>query len=119
MFIENIDRKPTKAERVAEAEMEACLRRVSLHRMEIEVDTQKLYHDNFPKGWYSMEDRFPERPKTTRITARFDEDVVKFFKRSGAGYQAKMNEVLRMYMFARVAKYVEANGDRNRHNELF
>lgn len=114
MFDKNLDRKPTKAERVAEYELEA-----SLHRLETDVITQRLHIDHFPKGWVSMEDKYPERPKTTRITARFDEDVVKFFKRSGTGYQAKMNEVLRMYMFARVAKYVEASGDRDRHNELF
>ncbi len=119
MILEDIDRRPTKAERVAEAELEESLRRVRMHRIETDVITQKLYIDQFPRGWHSMEDKYPDRPKRTRITARFDEDVVKFFKRSGAGYQAKMNEVLRMYMFARVAKYVEASGDRDRHNELF
>mgnify|MGYP000079475029 CR=1 FL=1 len=119
MILEDIDRKPTKAERIAEYELEESLHRLRMHRHETDLNTQKLFTDHFPEGWYSMEDKYPERPKTTRITARFDEEVVKFFKRSGAGYQAKMNEVLRMYMFARVAKYVEASGERNRHGDLF
>ena len=62
--------------------------------------------EEFPKDWHEVERKYPERPKRTRITARFDEDVVKFFKRAGTGYQAKMNEVLRAYMFARLSKYV-------------
>ena len=119
MILEDIDRKPTKAERVAEAELEASLHRVRMFRHETDLNTHKMFIDHFPKGWHSMEDKYPDRPKRTRITARFDEDVVKFFKRSGAGYQAKMNEVLRMYMFARVSKYVEANGERDRYGDLF
>ncbi|MBL4872370.1 MAG: BrnA antitoxin family protein [Rhodobacteraceae bacterium] len=119
MILENIDRKPTKAERVAEAELEASLLRVRMYRHEVDLNTRKVFRETFPDDWCSLEDKYPDRPKRTRITARFDEDVVKFFKRSGAGYQAKMNEVLRMYMFARVAKYVEANGERDRHGDLF
>jgi len=114
LILKDIDRKPTKKERMAEFELEE-----RLHRLETDVIVQRRHIDHFPKNWASMEDKYPERPKRTRITARFDEDVVKFFKRSGTGYQAKMNEVLRMYMFARIAKYVEATNDRDRHNELF
>ena len=119
MILENIDRKPSKAERMAESELEASLQRVRMYRHEIDLNTRKLFYESFPEDWHSLEDKYPDRPKRTRITARFDDDVVKFFKRSGAGYQAKMNEVLRMYMFARMAKYVEANGERDRHGELF
>ena len=119
MILEDIDRKPTKSERIAEAELEACLHRDRMSRHGTDLRTQMLFTEQFPKGWHAMEDNYPDRPKRTRITARFDDDVVKFFKRSGAGYQAKMNEVLRMYMFARVSKYVEASGDRDRHNDLF
>jgi len=118
LILANIDRKLTKAERIAESELEASLHRVHMHRHEIDLNTQKLFHEHFPDDWHSLEDKYPDRPKRTRITARFDEDVVKFFKRSGAGYQAKMNEVLRTYMFARLSKYVEADGDRNRHGEM-
>ena len=119
MILKDIDRKPTKSERMAEYELEESLHRLRMIRHDTDVRTNKLFIDHFPNGWHSIEDIYPDRPKRTRITARFDEDVVKFFKRSGTGYQAKMNEVLRTYMFARLSKYVEANGDRDRHNELF
>lgn len=36
-----------------------------------------------------------------RITARFDKDVVDWFKGQGAGYQTRMNAVLRAYYEAR------------------
>lgn len=38
------------------------------------------------------------------IHARFDRDVVEFFKRDGRGYQTRMNAVLRHYMEAQQGK---------------
>lgn len=38
----------------------------------------------------------PARPKE-RITARFDKDVIAWFKEQGEGYQSRMNAVLRAY----------------------
>lgn len=119
MFLEDIDRKPTKTERIAEHELEEALHRLTMQRHATNVRKNQLFVDHFPKGWKRIEDIYPDRPKRTRITARFDEDVVKFFKRSGTGYQAEMNEVLRTYMFARLSKYVEADGDRDRHGDMF
>jgi hypothetical protein len=46
-------------------------------------------------------------PAKTRITARFDADVVKFFRTLGPGYQAKMNRVLKSWMLMRVVGLVE------------
>jgi len=43
----------------------------------------------------------------TRITARFDVDVVKFFRSLGPGYQEKMNRVLKSWMLMRVVGLVE------------
>ena len=37
-------------------------------------------------------------PKKQAISIRVDEDVLDFFKREGAGYQRRMNAVLRSYM---------------------
>ncbi len=39
----------------------------------------------------------PKQP----ISIRLDEDVVAFFKKSGPGYQSRMNAVLRSYMEAK------------------
>ena len=45
----------------------------------------------------------PARPKE-RITARFDKDVIEWFKAQGAGYQSRMNAVLRAYCEAQQRK---------------
>jgi len=37
-------------------------------------------------------------PKKTAISIRVDEDVLDYFKNQGAGYQRRMNAVLRSYM---------------------
>ncbi len=39
-------------------------------------------------------------PQKTPVNAKFDEDVVAWFKAQGRGYQARMNAVLRRYMDA-------------------
>lgn len=39
-------------------------------------------------------------PLKTPVNAKFDIDVVKWFKSQGRGYQARMNAVLRKYMLA-------------------
>jgi uncharacterized protein (DUF4415 family) len=41
-------------------------------------------------------------PKKTAISIRVDEDVLDFFKKQGAGYQRRINAVLRSYMNASV-----------------
>ena len=40
---------------------------------------------------------FFEKAKKTSITARFDTDMVEWFKSQGRGYQTKMNAVLRAF----------------------
>lgn len=37
-------------------------------------------------------------PKKTAISIRVDEDVLEYFRKDGAGYQRRMNAVLRSYM---------------------
>jgi uncharacterized protein (DUF4415 family) len=43
-------------------------------------------------------------PKKIAISIRVDEDVLGYFKQSGAGYQRRMNAVLRSYMHHRKTK---------------
>lgn len=44
------------------------------------------------------------RPVKEKISARFDKDVVAWFKSKGSGYQARMNEALREHMFKEMQK---------------
>jgi uncharacterized protein (DUF4415 family) len=43
-------------------------------------------------------------PVKTHMSLRLDEDIVEWFKRQGAGYQTKINAVLRSYVQAHSAK---------------
>jgi uncharacterized protein (DUF4415 family) len=49
------------------------------------------------KFWAVTPVVMPENKPKVQITARFDEDVVDWFKKQGGGYQARMNAVLRAY----------------------
>jgi uncharacterized protein (DUF4415 family) len=53
--------------------------------------------------WRNAEILDPRHEKST-ITMRVDDDVLDFFKRGGAGYQSRMNAVLRAYVYARREK---------------
>jgi uncharacterized protein (DUF4415 family) len=48
--------------------------------------------------WSTAEVVLPSKKKA--ISIRVDEDVLKFFKRNGEGYQRRMNAVLRSFMQA-------------------
>lgn len=45
--------------------------------------------------WKNARVRFPGGKE--RLTIRFDEDVVQWFRNQGRGYQSKMNAVLRSF----------------------
>lgn len=47
--------------------------------------------------WAKARIIMPERRNKTQITAKFDSDMVAWFKAQGRGYQARMNAVLRSY----------------------
>ncbi len=48
----------------------------------------------------------PVRRRKVRVHAAFDEDVAKFFRQMGHGYQARMNLVLRTYMLAVLSRWL-------------
>ena len=49
-----------------------------------------------PIDWSKAEVVVP--PKKQAISIRLDEDLINFFKAEGAGYQRRINAVLRSYM---------------------
>ena len=51
--------------------------------------------------WKNARVVMPEDRDKTQITAKFDADMVTWFKRQGRGYQARMNAVLRSFYEAR------------------
>ena len=55
-----------------------------------------------PDDWFDRAQRAVEVATQTKsqIALRLDDDVIAWFRRQGAGYQTKMNAVLRSYMDA-------------------
>ena len=94
------ERKRTKAEERAYAELHdiapassrGCGSTCGSH-------FERLKFDNMPSDWASVEAKAPG-PAGARCgsTPAYDEDVAKFFRTMGQGYQARMNAVLRAYM---------------------
>jgi hypothetical protein len=80
----------------------------AIRKMEYELMGYLHEYRALPLEWdeiWKDEDR--RDPKRTRVTIRLDADVVKYFRAMGAGYQARINRVLRAYMHFRLAKLVE------------
>lgn len=50
--------------------------------------------------WAATPVEMPAKPETEQITAKFDRDMVDWFRAHGRGYQARMNAVLRTYYTA-------------------
>lgn len=62
------------------------------------VDTSDI--PELDAAWFaSAQLRLPESKE--RLTVRFDQDIVDFFRKQGKGYQTRMNAVLRAYMDAK------------------
>jgi len=67
------------------------------HAIADDADAPPILDDSF---WRNAQLLDPRHEKST-ITMRVDDDVLDFFKRSGSGYQSRINAVLRAYVYAR------------------
>ena len=92
------ERKRTKTEERAYAELHDILHELEGVRLDMLLAFERLKFDNMPFEWASVEAKVPVRRKKVRIHAAFDEDIAKFFRAMGHGYQARMNAVLRAYV---------------------
>jgi uncharacterized protein (DUF4415 family) len=61
-----------------------------------EIDTSDIPELD-KKFWKTARVVMPEERGKTQITAKFDDEVVEWFKMQGRGYQGRMNAVLRSY----------------------
>ena len=64
-----------------------------------DIDTSDVppLDDDF---WNHAKVVMPAERDKTQVTAKFDRDVIEWFKRQGPGYQARMNAVLRSFYLA-------------------
>ena len=63
-----------------------------------EIDASIANDPDWSDDWNWSDAVLVLPPKKKAISIRVDEDVLDFFKRQGAGYQRRMNAVLRSYM---------------------
>jgi len=76
----------------------------------IEYELMGYMHEfrALPRDWDQIwEDQDKRDPKRKKITISVDEDVLRFFKGLGPGYQPRMNRILRAFMHFRLAKLIE------------
>jgi uncharacterized protein (DUF4415 family) len=102
------DRKRTLAEERAHNDM-----MIELDRTRRWLDQAKLRWSLIPDDWHEVEKRVPVRPKKSKITAAFDDDMLRWYRAMGHGYQGRMNAILRTFMLATIAKEVRLRKDRN------
>jgi uncharacterized protein (DUF4415 family) len=100
------ERKRTKAEERAYAELHDVLHKLEGVRLDMRLQFERLKFDNMPAEWGAVESQVPVRRKKVRINASFDEDVAKFFRSLGHGYQARMNAVLRAYVYGILGRQI-------------
>jgi uncharacterized protein (DUF4415 family) len=102
------ERRRSKTEERAYAEPQDKLRELNHLRLEMTTAFLRLQFDTMPPSWAGIEEAVPTRPRKVRITALYDEDVARFFRIMGQGYQARMNAVLRAYMLAIVGRALKS-----------
>lgn len=77
----------------------------AMRRLEWDLHNHLFEARRIPKEWHEISTR--REAATVRVTIRLDEDVVKWFKSMGPGYQPRMNDVLRSFMHAKLAGLIQ------------
>lgn len=76
-----------------------------LKQLDWDMHETIFFNGRVPPAWFEIaQTRYGG--KKTRVTLLVEENIVRFFKSQGAGYQARMNEVLAAFMYARLAGIV-------------
>ena len=88
-----------------------------LEALAIDVHDWKLRQALIPDDWHAIEEGMPVRRPRKKVTLALDEDVVRWFQKSGQGYHRRVNAVLRTFMLALISKEILSRGDTNRHGE--
>ncbi len=77
----------------------------AMRRLEWDLHNHLFEVRRIPDAWREIAAR--KDTTRTRVTMRVDDDVRKFFKSMGPGYQARMNDVLRSFMHAKLAGLIK------------
>lgn len=79
----------------------------AMARLEWDLQNHLLSERRIPEDWHDIASRRTSAKK--QLTVRFEEDVVKFFKSAGPGYQARMNDVLRTFMHMKLGGFLHGD----------
>ena len=77
-----------------------------MQRLEWDLHNAIELTDRIPEEWHEIATRRPELPKV-KVNLGLEADVLKFFKSMGAGYGPRINDVLKSYMYARLAGVIK------------
>lgn len=95
--------KQTKSERVQTSLMIDAFRMIEFDLHDRLMETRMI-----PSGWSEVAlEPCPKAAKRVKVTALFDDDVVRAFKALGPGYRHRMNRVLRAWMHGRAGKLID------------
>ncbi len=87
-----------------------------MQRLEWDLHNTIEITGRIPEEWHEIASRRPERPGI-KVNLRLEEDVVKFFKSMGDGYGPRINDVLKSYMYARLAGVIKGADTINHFKE--
>ncbi len=74
---------------------------------------------SLPKEWNGFEQNATARRKKERITIRLDEDMTKWFRAQGPGYQVRINRILRIYWNGVISGMVQSHYDEDAASPTF
>lgn len=67
--------------------------------------------ESLPEAWTGLDHGDPVEHHKTRVTLRVDTEMLKWFRKLGPGYQARMNRVLRIYWTALLCGHIKCYPD--------
>lgn len=73
-----------------------------MRRLEWDLHNTIEMTGRIPEAWHEIAASTPHAPRL-KVNLRLEADVVKFFRSMGEGYGARINDVLKSYMHARLA----------------
>lgn len=71
----------------------------SLEELQLQLSFKWIDH-SLPADWNALDYHHPLEPEKTRVTLRLDADMLRWFRKLGPGYQARINLILRIYWTA-------------------
>lgn len=67
--------------------------------------------ESLPDGWDALESKNPTTHNKTKITIRLDSEMLRWFRKLGPGYQARINQVLFIYWKSYLSGTVRTHWD--------